>query len=113
MADIFLSYAREDEAHARLLASALHSRGWSVWWDRHIPAGRDFNRFIEEQLSHARCIVVLWSKASVASHFVRDEAAEGIADGRLVPVLIEAVRQPIGFRQFQAANLVDWRSEET
>jgi TIR domain len=107
MADIFLSYARENVNRAEVLAAALESRGWTVWWDRRIPAGKDFNAHLQEQLDAARCIVVLWSKASTASQFVRDEAGEGL-DGRLVPVLIEAVKQPLGFRQLQAADLVDW-----
>ena len=108
MADIFLSYAREDETRARLLAQALESAGWSVWWDRRIPHGKDFNAYIQEQLDEARCIVVLWSKASVVSQFVRDEATEGLNDGRLVPVLLEIVKPPLGFRQRQTANLSDW-----
>jgi actin-like ATPase involved in cell morphogenesis len=109
MPDIFLSYAREDEVFARLVATALESHGWSVWWDRRIPHGKDFNEYIEQQLEAARCIVVLWSKAALASRFVRDEATEGQSDGRLVPALIEDVRQPLGFRQFHAANLSDWQ----
>jgi TIR domain len=107
MADIFLSYAREDQPRAGLLADALAAHGWSVWWDRQIPHGHDFNTYIQHQLDTARCIVVLWSNASLDSKFVRDEATEGL-NGRLVPVLIEAVRQPLGFRQLQAANLSDW-----
>jgi actin-like ATPase involved in cell morphogenesis len=107
MADIFLSYARKDEPRARLLAAALESRGWSVWWDLRIPHGKDFNAYIQQQLDDARCIVVLWSKASVTSQFVRDEATEGL-NGRLVPALIEAVKQPLGFRQLHAADLTDW-----
>jgi hypothetical protein len=113
MADIFLSYAREDEARARALAGALESRGWSIFWDRRIPHGRNFRKHIEDQLSSAPCIVVLWSKASLASQFVLDEATEGLNDGRLVPALIEAVRQPLGFRGLQAANLADWTGAET
>jgi hypothetical protein len=51
MADIFLSYAREDAGRAKILATALESRGWSVWWDRHIPAGREFAVHIAQQLA--------------------------------------------------------------
>jgi TIR domain-containing protein len=112
MADIFLSYAREDQQRASLLADALAAHGWSVWWDRQIPHGHDFNTYIQQQLDTARCIVVLWSNASLDSKFVRDEAAEGL-NGRLVPVLIEAVRQPLGFRQLQAANLSGWDGRST
>jgi hypothetical protein len=110
MADIFLSYAREDEARAQVVAAGLESRGWSVFWDRRIPTGHDFREHLQQQINNARCIVVLWSKASVASRFVRDEATEGL-DGRLVPALIEAVNQPLGFRQLQAADLRNWHGE--
>jgi hypothetical protein len=107
MADIFLSYSRRDLDCARLLAEALEARGWTVWWDRHIPHGRDFSTHIQQQLDSAGCIVVLWSTASLGSKFVRDEAAEGLG-GRLVPVLLEPVKQPLGFRQVLAANLIGW-----
>lgn len=110
MADIFLSYAREDVERARLLAARLESQGWSVWWDRHIPFGQDFSTYLQRQLDEARCILVLWSNASIASTFVRDEAAEGL-NGRLVPLLLDRVKQPLGFRQLQAANLSDWTGE--
>src|SRR5215203_5636762 len=110
MADIFLSYAREDEARARVMAGRLESRGWSVFWDRRIPTGHDFGEYIQQQINTARCIVVLWSSAAVASRFVRDEATEGL-DGRLVPALIEHVKQPLGFRQLQAADLRNWNGE--
>jgi len=112
MADIFLSYAREDSNRARLLAEKLESHGWSVWWDRRIPHGKDFTVFIQQQLDDARCIVVLWSKASLASPFVRDEAGEGL-NGRLVPLLLEQVKPPLGFRQLQAADLSDWTGESS
>jgi len=110
MADIFLSYAREDLERARMLAERLEWHGWSVWWDRHIPHGQDFTAYIQGQLDEARCILVLWSKASVASPFVRDEAAEGL-NGRLVPLLLDGVKQPLGFRQLNAANLSDWTGD--
>jgi TIR domain len=110
MANIFLSYAREDVERARLLAERLESHGWSVWWDRRIPFGQDFTTYLQQQLDEAGCILVLWSKASVASTFVRDEAKEGL-NGRLVPLLLDSVKQPLGFRELQAANLVDWTGD--
>lgn len=39
MADVFLSYAREDLDIARQIAGALEREGWSVFWDRRTPPG--------------------------------------------------------------------------
>jgi hypothetical protein len=56
--------------------------------------------------------VVLWSTTSLSSKFVRDEAQEGLDDGRLVPVLLEGgTKQPLGFRQVQAADLSQWKPD--
>jgi hypothetical protein len=109
MSDIFISYARGDRPRARLLAEALLQHGWSVWWDRDIPPGQSFDVVIESALESARCVVVLWSGESVASDWVKTEAAEGARRGILVPALIEDVRLPLEFRRIQAANLSDWQ----
>lgn len=48
MADIFISYAREDKARVKLLLDALEHQGWSIFWDRRIRAGQKFSMVIEE-----------------------------------------------------------------
>ena len=108
MSNIFISYAREDRSKAEQIAKAFEQLGWSVWWDRTIPAGKDFDTVIEEQLSKAKCIVVLWSTNSVTSRWVKAEAGEGADRDILIPVLIENVQVPLAFRQIQAADLVSW-----
>ena len=40
MADVFISYAREDRAKAQQLAKVLEEKGWSVWWDPEISPGK-------------------------------------------------------------------------
>lgn len=111
MSDIFVSYARDDVTKARVLADALQQRGWSVWWDRNIPPGKSFDKVIEEALAEARCVIVLWSQASVSSDWVKTEAAEGAKRRILVPALIEDVTIPLEFRRIQTANLSDWRGD--
>jgi uncharacterized membrane protein YeaQ/YmgE (transglycosylase-associated protein family) len=106
---IFLSYATPDREAARALAIALSERGFNVWWDRTIPPGKRFDEVIEQALDSARCVVVLWTKSSTSSNWVRAEAAEGLRRQILVPVLIEDVRIPLEFRRIQAANLADWK----
>jgi hypothetical protein len=108
MADIFLSYAKEDRDVARRLSRRLIEAGWTVWWDRRIPAGRTWRRMLESALREMRCMVVLWSSHSIESDWVKEEAEEARLRKKLVPVLIEVVIPPVGFRTIQAADLTDW-----
>lgn len=108
MADIFLSCATEDREVAGKIAGLLESAGWSVWWDRKIPAGVTWRQHIHKNLLDMRCMIVLWSESSVESDWVKEEAEEARSAGKLVPVLIESVRPPAGFRAIQAADLVNW-----
>ena len=108
MAGVFVSYAREDATKAQAIARALEEASLDVWFDQRIHSGSEFSREIEEALKNSAAVVVLWSRHSVESAWVRDEAAEGRDSGRLVPVLLDESRPPIGFRQFQATNLARW-----
>ncbi|HYT56170.1 MAG TPA: TIR domain-containing protein [Verrucomicrobiae bacterium] len=109
MADIFISYANEDKETAARLAGFLESIGWSVWWDRRIPAGRTWRSVLQEALKDMRCMIALWSRDSVESPWVAEEAEEARKLGKtLVPILIQRVEPPIGFRTIQAADLVNW-----
>lgn len=108
MAGIFLSYARDDARKAQALARFLERAGHSVWWDRHIDGGSEFAGEIEAALREADAVVVLWSRASIKSAWVRDEAAEGRDSGRLIPVLLDDCAPPLGFRQIQSVPLAGW-----
>lgn len=108
MSDIFISYAREDRDKAELLAHIFERQNWGVWWDRVIPPGGKYADVIGAELASAKAVIVLWSHASVASDWVKDEAQEGINRKILVPVLIDKVSPPYGFRQVQTADLSDW-----
>ena len=111
MSDIFISYARADKDRAEHLAEAFSRQGWSVWWDREIPPGKSFDETIENALNSARCIIVLWSRDSVSSRWVKTEAAEGAERGILVPALIDKVQIPLEFKRIEAADLSDWQGD--
>jgi hypothetical protein len=105
MARVFLSYDREDLPHARSVALALEKAGHSVWWDRHLKGGAQYSKAIEEELTRADAVVVLWSRDSIDSAWVRDEAAAGRDSSRLVPVTLDESQPPLGFRQYQSIDL--------
>lgn len=106
MAEIFLSYKKCDADRVRPLVGALEAQGWSVWWDTRLGAGEQWDEVIERELSRARCVVVVWSRESVASRWVRTEASEGLERGILVPILIDDVAQPLAFRLIQSVSLM-------
>lgn len=106
---IFLSYAREDRAKAQAVVAALEAQGLAIWWDGLLEGGHEFSDKIEQALASADVVVVLWSPASVHSHWVRDEAASGRDRGRMVPVTIGGAEPPLGFRQIQHIDLTKWR----
>jgi pimeloyl-ACP methyl ester carboxylesterase len=88
--DIFISYKREEQPIARNLANALEREGWTVWWDDpKLRAGERFNDVIEKALKESKCVVVMWSKLSVESLYVKDEAMHALNRNKLVPVMIE------------------------
>ena len=106
---IFLSYAHGDQARAQKLAAALERCGFTVWWDALIEGGSRYAKSIDEALSSADAILVLWSRQSVESDWVRDEAAQGRERHRLVPLSLDGTQPPLGFRQLQVIDLSGWR----
>lgn len=106
--DIFISYKREERPVARKVADALERQGWKVWWDPRLRAGERFDDAIERALEQTRCVIVLWSRLSVSSEYVRDEAGYALRRKKLVPVAIENVELPFRFEGIQTASLTDW-----
>jgi hypothetical protein len=99
----------------RPLVHALERHGWTVWWDRtSIPVGQTFDQVIETALDAARCVIVVWSNASVQSDWVKAEAEDSRQRGILIPVAIETeLRLPLSFRFIQTAQLADWQGDES
>jgi hypothetical protein len=108
MSDIFISYKREEQAIARKLADALESEGWTVWWDPMLRAGERFNDVIEKALKESKCVVVMWSKRSVESQYVKHEANYASRRNKLVPVMIEEVELHFRFEDLHTLSLLDW-----
>ncbi len=108
MADIFISYKREDYSLAQSVAEKLIATGWTVWWDRNIPVGKAYDKVIEEEMAAAKCIITLWTKDSVNSLNVKEEAQEGLRRNILIPVSVGGVHPPYGFKMIQT---LAWKDE--
>ena len=61
MKDVFISYASENLDTAQRVAEGLEAAGISVWWDRNIQVGTEWDKSIENALAAAKCVVVLWT----------------------------------------------------
>jgi TolB-like protein len=109
--DIFLSYSRDDQATARRFAEGLERAGLSVWWDQTLSAGEAYDQVTEKALREAKAVVVLWSKRSVDSRWVRAEATTADRNKTLVPVMIEPCARPIMFELTHTAELAHWKGD--
>ncbi len=113
MADVFVSYSRDDRKTAQQFATGLEREGFGVWWDQAIHAGEAFDRAIEQALVESQAVVVLWSRRSVESDWVRAEATQARATRRLVPVTIEPCKRPVIFEPIHTADLTGWSGDVT
>jgi TolB-like protein len=111
LTDVFLSYSRDDQATARRFAEAFEREGFSVWWDQTLRSGEAYDEVTEGALRNAKAVVVLWSKKSVVSRWVRAEATLADRNRTLVPAMIEPCERPIMFELTQTADLSKWGGE--
>lgn len=109
MTGIFLSYMREDIVRAGQIARALEAEGFSISWDRPSQGGAGSES--QEAFDQARCVLVLWSRAShgPAGGRVRDEATRAQARGILVPVRADKIAPSLVLPDVQTIDLADWR----
>jgi TPR repeat protein len=111
MADVFISYRKADRAKAEALAKALKIENIDVWWDEGLAAGQTFDEKIQSVLEQAKAVVVVWSKESVKSEWVRAESSVGRERGILVPVMIQPVNIPVPFNLIHTADLIGWNGD--
>jgi len=112
VSDIFLSYDSRDLEQIKPLAAALSAQGWTVFYDRTTPPGKTWRQFIGKEIDECHCMIVAWSNYSLSSHWVCEEADDGLKRQILVPLFLEQVTPPWGFRSIQAADIVDWQGDK-
>ena len=103
--DLFIAYASEDRERIRPLVEQFKAQGWKVWWDEMIPTGQQWRGAIVQNLNEALCVVVVWTKSSVNSSYVREEAELAKNQNKLIQVMIDNEVPPYGFAETQAVKL--------
>ncbi|MET0667193.1 MAG: toll/interleukin-1 receptor domain-containing protein [Methyloceanibacter sp.] len=108
MAEVFISYSRQDREAAEAIARELQQLGVEVWWDHELLGGDDYRQRISKLLERTQAAIVIWSRRSVDSQWVMSEAAAARERKVLVPVTIDGAEPPIDFRGLHTTDLVSW-----
>jgi DNA/RNA endonuclease G (NUC1) len=112
LADVFISYARTDQAIAANVADTLRSEGFDVWFDSRIYAGAEWKSLLMSTLASAKAVLVLWSARSVKRPWVLKEARIAQDTRRLVPVKIDDCALPPRFAAQQTAMMPGWNGTD-
>jgi TIR domain len=91
MHDVFISYVRDDQTAAHLIADRLSSKGFSVFLDRDaIVSGDSYSQRIANEIRSARAVVALLSSRSRKNKWVADELQTALdSKAVVVPVLLD------------------------
>jgi hypothetical protein len=108
---VFLAYRHPDESYARTVYRELLAAGHRVWMDmENLLPGQMWLAELKSALARASAFVVLLSGQTSADHsFVLKEfelAQSRLRQGlRVIPVRLEPVALPAGFKDYQAVDL--------
>jgi hypothetical protein len=112
--DIFISHNRQQKEWVRGLVELLRNGGMSVFFDEDsIPPGGNFIRAIGNGLDGCRFALLVLSRSAVRSRWVAMETAIAVVsdpaatDGRLIPILIEALENREFPPELRIRNIVD------
>lgn len=110
--NVFVSYSRQDIEVARSIRNALRAERFQIWWDEDLYAGDSWREKIDEALMAAAVVLVLWSRHSVESDWVKHEASIAKARGILAHARLDDITVPGIFDSMQAEDLTTWNGNE-
>ena len=113
MADVFISYKKEDRVLAERVEAALLRNGFTVWWDKSLTPRENWDVVVEREATAAKAILVIWTPRAVVSEWVRIEASFGKERRKLVPIMAEKCELPLFFKLTQFADVRGWAGEDS
>jgi hypothetical protein len=112
MVDVFISYKREERDAVRIIAERLRALALEVWFDADLTMSAGFDEEVAAKLAEAKCVLVCWTPAAIASEWVRGEAALVYGEGKLVPCFLEPTKLIPPFNLQQTEDLMRWAGQE-
>lgn len=113
MADVFISYKREDKDRIQPIARGLRTLGLEVFTDYDsLPPGRSWIEGLIIKVRMARCVVGCWTHNSVnsqglfTSENVQAEHQEG--RGKLLPAILDKGCLPFSYDASQGVDFSSW-----
>lgn len=111
MADVFISYKREERQAVKRLAQELRRLGLDVWFDASLNAGEAFSDEIDREAHATKAILVCWSPTARESQWVKSEALIGFGQRKLAACYVagpDGFHPPTPFDSIYAEDLRTW-----
>ncbi|MEO8425317.1 MAG: TIR domain-containing protein, partial [Actinomycetota bacterium] len=114
MADVFISYAREDQTFVRRLYEALGDSGHETWVDwEGIPPSAVWMAEVRTAIESAESFVFVITPESLSSSVCREEVAHAASvNKRLIPILHRDVGDTPAPEDVAARNWIFFRAED-
>lgn len=118
--DVFISYKREERSLMHLVSEKLKSLGYVVASDEQIERNDYFPDAIDQMIHDARITIVLWTKLSVDSPWVKKEAQRAVeleqeddTKNAFLGIIVEPLKLPMYFIDENQFDISDVSFETT
>jgi hypothetical protein len=114
---VFISYKRDDLLRISPMLESIAGWGHKIWYDRGIPGGVEWDKYIEEKVSRCSALIAFLSPDAVRSKWIRREIKYAdYCDKPILAVFLEDTSLGEGLDillrevQFIDATTSDWSS---
>ena len=106
MKEVFISYESSNQKQAEKLVEVLEDKRYDCWIaTRDVPKGEPYDDYIPEAIVECKIVVMLFSKASLASPHVKKELRIAVKhDKKIIPFMLEDVELTAAFEYHIESN---------
>lgn len=94
---VFFSYAHSDREVVEKIIIGLKQKMCRIWYDEGLTPGESWNDDLAEHLKNSEIVVILLTKNSMGSQYVKAEINYAISKQiKILPVMLENITLPSG-----------------